>query len=207
MAHELPELPYAYDSLEPYIDEETMRIHHDKHHQAYLTKFLKAIENYPELQDKPVEEILSDLENVSEQIRNAVVNNGGGYYHHSIFWEMLSKDKPFNSDSNVGQEIIKKFGSFENFKEQFSNAAATQFGSGWAWLVMDKNSKQIDIMKTPNQNSPISEGKIPLLGIDIWEHAYYLKYQNQRPKYIEAFFNVINWERIDEFFTTFRDRQ
>ncbi len=200
MTNEFLDLPYAYNSLEPFIDEETMKIHHDKHHKAYFDKFVAAIKDYPELQDKPVREILSDLDNISEQIKQAVINNGGGFYNHSLFWDILSKDKPFNETSEIGQEVLKKFGSFENFKEQLSNAAATQFGSGWAWLVYDKTLRQVEIMKTSNQDSPLSLGKIPLLGIDVWEHAYYLKYQNQRLKYIEAFFNVINWDKVEENF-------
>jgi len=206
MIHEFSDLPYEYNSLEPFIDRETMQIHHDKHHKSYFDKFLKAIENYPELQDKPIKEILSNLENISEQIKQAVINNGGGFYNHTFFWSILSKDKPFNESSEIGQEIIKKFGSYDEFKVKFSDAAATQFGSGWAWLVIDKPSKQLEITKTSNQNSPISEGKIPLIAIDIWEHAYYLKYQNQRPKYIEAFFNVINWEKVEELFLEAREQ-
>lgn len=204
MVFELQPLPYAYDALEPYIDKETMQIHHDKHHQGYADKLNAAIKDYPELQDKPIEEILSNLDNISEQIKAAVVNNGGGYYNHSLFWQILAKDKPFDESFEIGQEILRKFGNFESFKENFSNAAATQFGSGWAWLVYDKNARQIEIIKTSNQDSPLSVGKVPLLCIDVWEHAYYLKYQNMRPKYIEAFFNVINWEKVNELFVKAR---
>jgi Fe-Mn family superoxide dismutase len=200
MAHEFTDLPYEYNSLEPYIDEETMKIHHDKHHKAYFDKFIAAIKDYPELHDKPIEEILSDLENISEKIKQAVINNGGGFYNHSLFWEILSKNKPFEENSEIGQKVIKKFGSFENFKQEFSNQSASVFGSGWAWLVYDKITRQIEIIKTSNQDSPLSLGKIPLLGIDVWEHAYYLKYQNKRPEYIEAFFNIINWEKVEELF-------
>ena len=206
MMNEFLNLPYEYDSLEPYIDEETMQIHHDKHHKAYFDKFVAAIKDYPELQDKPVEETLSNLENVSEQIKQSVINNGGGFFNHNFFWKILSKNKSFNAESEIGQEIIKKFESFENFKEQFSNAAAMQFGSGWAWLIYDKNSRQIEIMKTSNQDCPLSFGKIPLIAIDVWEHAYYLKYQNKRPEYVENFFNVINWEKVEELFLEVREQ-
>lgn len=205
MVHELPELGYAYNSLEPFIDEQTMKIHHDKHHKAYLDKFLKAIENYPELQDKPIEEILININNVSEQIRQAVINNGGGYFHHSFFWKILKKDIKFNESSDIGSEIIKKFESFENFKEQFSNSSVTLFGSGWTWLVFDKQTRGIEIIQTKNQDSPLSIGKIPLMVIDVWEHAYYLKYQNRRAEYIENFFNVINWEKVEENFAKARE--
>ncbi len=200
MIHEFLKLPYGYNSLEPYIDEETMKIHHDKHHKAYFDKFILAIKDSSELQEKPIEEILSNLNQIPEKIRQAVINNGGGFYHHHFFWKILAKDKSFNENSKIGKVIIEKFGSFEKFKEEFSNAALTQFGSGWAWLVIDKNSRQIEIIKTSNQDCSLSIGKIPLLGIDVWEHAYYLKYQNQRPKYIEAFFNIINWEKVEELF-------
>ena len=200
MTNTFPELPYAYDALEPYIDEETMKIHHDKHHKAYFDKFTAAIEN-SEIKDKDVKEILSDLNSIPSEIKTAVVNNGGGYFNHSFFWEILSKDKPFREDSEIGKEIVNKFESFDKFKEQFSNAAATQFGSGWAWLVLNNDSKELGIIKTSNQDSPISQDKTPLIGIDVWEHAYYLKYQNQRPKYIEAFFSVINWDKVNELFS------
>lgn len=200
MAHEFLDLPYAYDSLEPYIDKETMQIHHDKHHKAYFDKFLIAIKDSSELQDKPVKEILSDLGSIPERIKIAVINNGGGFYNHTFFWSILKKEVPFKLDSEVGQAIIEKFGGFEYFKEQFSDAAAKVFGSGWAWLVLDKNSKELEIIQTKSQDCPLSIGKIPLIAIDVWEHAYYLKYQNKRPEYIEAFWNVINWEKVEDLF-------
>lgn len=200
MKHEFLDLPYAYDALEPFIDEETMRVHHDKHHKAYFDKFVAAIENNSDLQEKPVEDILSDLNSVPAEVKKAVVNNGGGFYNHKFFWSILSKEKPFSESSEIGKAVIEKFGGFAEFKEKFSNAAATQFGSGWAWLVLDKDSGTLEIMQTSNQDCPLSFGKIPLIAIDVWEHSYYLKYQNQRPKYIENFFNVINWEKVEELF-------
>lgn len=200
MIHKFLDLPYEYNSLEPYIDEETMRIHHDKHHKAYFDKFVTAIEKAPELQEKTIDEILSDISKIPEEIKTPVINNGGGYYNHNFFFSILGKEIPFNIESKLGQAIVDTFDSFDYFKEQFSNAAATQFGSGWAWLVLNKNTNELEIIKTSNQDCPLSIGKIPLIGIDVWEHAYYLKYQNQRPKYIEAFWNVINWEKVEELF-------
>ena len=192
--HKLPELPYVYDALEPYIDKETMEIHHSKHHQAYTDKFNAALQGYDELKEKSAEEIIKDLNSVPEKIRTAVRNNGGGYVNHSFFWQILKKD--VLPEGEVLEAINENFGSFDKFKEQFSDAAITLFGSGWAWLVA--NSGKLEIIKTGRQDSPISEGKIPLLTIDVWEHAYYLKYQNRRPEYVEAFFNVISWEKVNE---------
>lgn len=200
MASEFPILPYAYNSLEPYIDEKTMSIHHDKHHRGYYDKFLETIENYPELQDKPIEEILSNLDNISDEIKQKVINFGGGFFHHSFFWSILKKDILFDNNSELGIEMIKTFGDFEVFKEQFSNSAATVFGSGWTWLVLDKATKQLEIIQTKNQDSPLSTGKIPLLVIDVWEHAYYLKYQNKRAEYVGNFFNIINWKKVEQLF-------
>jgi superoxide dismutase, Fe-Mn family len=197
---ELPNLPYAYNALEPYIDEETMRIHHDRHHNAYMTKLNTALEKYPELFKKTIEEILSDLNSVPEDIRTAVINNGGGYYHHGIFWEMMSP----NSDGPKGgltKTINKTFGSFENFKKQFTDEAVAHFASGWTWLVKNPDNK-ISIISTSNQDSPISKGLTPLIGIDTWEHAYYLKYQNRRPEYAEAWWNVANWDYAEKMFTS-----
>lgn len=205
MIHEFEKLPYRYDSLEPYIDKETMQIHHNKHHKAYFDKFTLTIKDYPELQDKPIEEILSNLDNISEKIKQAIINNGGGYYNHEFFWSILKKEIAFKVDSEIGQAIVDKFGSFDYFKEQFSNAALTQFGSGWAWLVIDKHSRHIDIIKTSNQDCPLSLDKIPLIAIDVWEHAYYLKYQNKRADYIQNFFNVINWDKVNELFMEARN--
>lgn len=200
MMHEFPKLPYKYNSLEPYIDEETMKVHHDKHHKKYYDNFMEAISEVPEYAEVSVEEILSDLNSIPEKIKQKIVNNGGGYYNHSFFWEILSKDKPFDPDSEIGKAILEKFGGYEEFKEMFSNSALTLFGSGWAWLVYNFESGEIEIVQTRNQESPVSINKIPLIGIDVWEHAYYLKYQNKRAEYIEAFFNVINWEKVDELF-------
>lgn len=199
MTEEFPELGYAYDSLEPYIDSQTMEIHYSKHFKGYFDKFTKAVENSDELKNKPVNEILANLDSVQEDIKKSVINNGGGFSNHAFFWQILSKNKSFKEDSEIGKAILEKFRSFDKFKEEFSNAAATQFGSGWAWLVMNEN-KELEIMQTKNQDSPISQNKTPLIGIDVWEHAYYLKYQNKRPEYIEAFFNVINWEKVEELF-------
>jgi superoxide dismutase, Fe-Mn family len=188
-------LTYDYDALEPHIDEETMKIHHDRHFQAYFDNFIKTIEG-TELEGKDVKKILGDLENIPDKIKQTVINNGGGYFNHKFFWTILKKDVPFEGE--IEKAILEKWGSFEKFKEEFSNAAKTQFGSGWAWLVL--SGEGLKIIKTSNQESPISEGLIPLLTIDVWEHAYYLKYQNKRPDYIEGFFNVINWEKVNEYY-------
>lgn len=199
--NEFPELKYKYDSLEPYIDEETMHIHHDKHHKAYFDKFQAAIKDYPKLQKVPIEKILEDLNKAPEKVRQAVINQGGGFYHHSFFFSILKKNVQFNPESGIGKEIIRAFGSYDKFKEQISNSALTLFGSGWTWLVLDNKTKKLEIMQTRNQDSPLSANKIPLLVIDVWEHAYYLKYQNRRQEYIENFFNVINWKKVDELFS------
>ncbi len=197
----LPDLPYAYDALEPRIDEETMKIHHDKHHKAYMDKLNTALEGHAELSDKPIEELLGDLDAVPEDIRTAVRNNGGGYYHHSLFWEMMSPEGGGNPDGEIAKAIDETFGSFESFKEQFTNEAATHFASGWTWLVKSADGK-ISILSTPNQDSPVSSGLKPLLGIDTWEHAYYLKYQNRRPEFIEAWWNVVNWNAVNNYFNS-----
>jgi len=195
----LPDLPYAYNALEPHIDEMTMRIHHDKHHKAYMDKFNTALEKYPDLYKKTVEEILSDLNSVPEDARTAVKNNGGGYYHHSIFWKMMKPNGGGLPKGKVGEAINKTFGSFEKFKEEFTNKSATHFASGWTWLVKDKKNS-LSIISTPNQDSPITQGLTPLLGIDNWEHAYYLNYQNLRPEYIEAWWNIVNWDYAERMF-------
>lgn len=192
-------LPYEYDALEPYIDAKTMEIHHSKHHQNYVNKFNAAIEN-SKLKDVPVEEILTNLNQIPEEIKNAVINNGGGTYNHNLFWTILKKDVPFDEESKIGEAILEKFGSFENFKKEFSEKASTLFGSGWTWLVLNKNN-ELEIIQTRNQDSVISLGMKPLLTLDVWEHAYYLKYQNKRPDYIEAFFNIINWDYVDDLFS------
>ena len=199
MTFQLPDLPYSYDALEPYIDEETMKLHHDKHHATYTKKFNLALEKHPELFEKEAEEIIAKLDQLPNDIKNAVVNNGGGYVNHKFFWEVMRPSRENNIPEGViGEAINKKWGSFEKFKEEFSNAAATQFGSGWAWLVL--NNEELEIVQTSNQDSPLSEGKKPLLTIDVWEHAYYIKYRNKRPDYIEAFFNVINWDKVNELY-------
>ena len=199
MTFELPPLPYGYDALEPYIDAQTMQIHHDKHHQAYTDKLNAALEKYPDLQAKPIEKLLKDLDSVPEEIRLAVRNHGGGYYNHSLFWKMMKKGGGGEAAGELKTKLDQDFGSFEEFKKQFSEVAATVFGSGWAWLVKDPAGK-LAIVKTPNQDSPISQGQFPLLGIDVWEHAYYLKYQNRRPEYIENWWNVVNWEQVEALF-------
>lgn len=193
MVYELPKLGYEYDSLEPFIDSKTMEIHHSKHHAAYIQKLNAALENYPELQDKNVEELLKNLNNISETIRKAVRNHGGGHWNHSFFWKILKKN--VNLSGEIKELIEIHFENYDGFKKQFSEVALNLFGSGWVWLVLNNN--KLEIVSTINQDCPISEGKIPLIGIDLWEHAYYLKYQNKRAEYIEAFFNVINWNEVN----------
>jgi len=196
MAFELPKLAYAYDALEPYIDARTMEIHHAKHHQAYVDKVNAALEKHAELQNKTIEDLIAHLKDVPEGIRTAVQNNGGGHLNHTFFWQILKKDMPFTGA--IAEAIKGAFGSFDAFKVKFAEAAANRFGSGWAWLVLNKG--KLEIMSTANQDSPLSEGKTPILCLDVWEHAYYLKYQNRRPEYIQAFFNVINWEKANEHY-------
>ncbi|MGM0523082.1 MAG: superoxide dismutase [Bacillota bacterium] len=195
---ELPELPYAYDALEPHIDKETMNIHHTKHHNGYVTKLNAALEGHSAFDDLSVEEILADLNKVPEDIRTAVRNNGGGHANHSLFWTVLGKDGAKEPVGDLKQAIDETFGSFDAFKETFANTAATRFGSGWAWLVVADG--KLEVLSTPNQDSPISDGKTPILGIDVWEHAYYLNYQNRRPDYIDAFWNVVNWDKVEEYY-------
>jgi Fe-Mn family superoxide dismutase len=197
MNHQLPELPYAYDALEPFFDAKTMEIHHTRHHQTYVDKLNAAIGGHDALQGKGAEELLGNLDAIPDSIRTAVRNHGGGHANHSFWWPMLKKDVAF--DGPAANAITAQYGGFEPFKEKFSNAAALLFGSGWTWLVLDQG--KLDIVTTANQDNPISHGKTPVLGIDVWEHAYYLKYQNRRPDYIEAFFNLINWERVNDVFT------
>jgi Fe-Mn family superoxide dismutase len=194
MIHKLPALPYAYNALEPYIDEQTMQIHHIKHHQTYVDKLNAALEGHDDLQKKSAEDLLQNLSSIPEKIRPAVRNHGGGHANHSFFWPLLWKEVVFGGE--VAAAIKAKFGDYDEFKEQFSTAAALLFGSGWTWLVV--NNGELEITTTSNQDSPLSQGHIPILGLDVWEHAYYLKYQNRRPEYITAFFNVINWEKVDE---------
>ena len=190
---ELKPLDYPYDALEPYIDKETMEFHHSKHHKTYIDKFNTAIENYPELSPKSSEEILKDLNSVPKEIKTQIINHGGGTWNHNFFWKILKKD--VKKEGEIIEEINKKYGSFENFKKSFSDSATTLFGSGWIWLVLEEN--ELKIIQTKNQDSPISQGLIPLIGIDIWEHAYYLKYKNKRVEYIENFYKVINWKKVN----------
>lgn len=192
--HELPKLEYDFAALEPYIDEETMKIHHGKHHQAYINNLNAALEKYPELQKKSVAELIRDLDSVPEDIRTAVRNNGGGHLNHSHFWKWMAKAEGQMPEGALLEAINASFGSFEEFKEVFAKAATTRFGSGWAWLVL--SGGKLEVVSTPNQDNPISEGKTPILGLDVWEHAYYLKYQNRRPDYIKEWFNVVNWKEV-----------
>jgi Fe-Mn family superoxide dismutase len=193
----LPPLPYSYDALEPYIDARTMEIHHNKHHAAYVENLNKAVSKYPELQNKTIEELLMNLNTIPEDIREAVRNNGGGHYNHSFFWTIMGKEKSKEPKGKLKEDINKTYGSFENFKSQFKDSALKRFGSGWAWLIKDKDGN-LKIISTPNQDSPIMEGIKPILGLDVWEHAYYLKYQNKRGDYIDAWWNVVNWEEVEK---------
>ena len=203
MAYEVPDLPYAYDALEPHIDEATMKVHHDKHHQAYVDKANAALEG-TEWADKDVEDVLKDLGSLPADKQGpvpnatAVRNNAGGHYNHSLFWEMLSPDGGGAPSGELAEAIDAAFGSFDDFKDAFKNGGIGQFGSGWVWLVKDGDG--VAVVSTPNQDSPISDGKTPLLGADVWEHAYYLKYQNRRPDYLDAFWNVVNWDYVAERF-------
>ena len=198
MAFTLPALPYSFDALEPHIDARTMEIHHDKHHAAYTNNLNAALEKHPELGDKSIEDLLGDLNAVPEDIRMAVRNNGGGFYNHNLFWVLMSPKggKPFGA---LAKAIDAAFGSFDSFKETFSNAGMTRFGSGWAWLSK-KADGTLTVSSTPNQDSPLSEGMTPILGIDVWEHAYYLNYQNRRGDYIAAWWNVVNWDEVSRRF-------
>ncbi|WP_284140411.1 superoxide dismutase [Virgibacillus sp. LDC-1] len=191
---ELPELPYAYDALEPTIDKETMNIHHTKHHNTYVTNLNGAIEGHADLQNKSLEELISNMDAVPADIRTAVRNNGGGHANHSLFWKVLSPNGGGEPTGELADKINGTFGSFDKFKEPFETAAKTRFGSGWAWLVL--NNGELEVISTPNQDNPLMEGKTPLLGLDVWEHAYYLKYQNKRPDYVAAFWNVVNWDEV-----------
>jgi Fe-Mn family superoxide dismutase len=198
MAYTLPELPYAYDALEPYIDEETMHLHHDKHHNTYVTNLNAAIEKHPELGEKSVEELISDMDAVPEDIRTAVRNNGGGHANHTFFWEIMAPNAGGEPTGAIKEAIEEAFGDFESFKTEFKTAATGRFGSGWAWLVLDGG--KLAVTSTANQDSPLMEGKTPILGLDVWEHAYYLKYKNVRPDYIAAFWNVVNWDEVNKRF-------
>jgi len=195
----LPELPYPYDALEPYVDTKTMEIHHTKHHATYVAKLNEALEKAPELKGKNVEEIISTLSNVPEAVRTAVRNNGGGHANHSLFWKLMGPKNSGQPTGELANVVQQTFGNFDTFKEQFTNAALTRFGSGWAWLVIGKDGK-VAITSTANQDSPLMEGQKPILGLDVWEHAYYLKYQNRRPEYIQAWWNVVNWDEANAQF-------
>ncbi|UUZ82975.1 superoxide dismutase [Paenibacillus sp. P26] len=195
MAHQLPALPYANNALEPHIDETTMMIHHDRHHNTYVTNLNAALEGHADLQSKSVEELIADLNSVPESIRTAVRNNGGGHANHSLFWVTIGPNAGGAPTGKLADAINSELGGFDKFKEDFAKAATTRFGSGWAWLAVSKDGK-LKVYSLPNQDSPIMEGDTPLLGLDVWEHAYYLKYQNKRPDYIAAFWNVVNWEEV-----------
>lgn len=196
MTFELPELPYAYDALEPVIDKATMEFHHDKHHNGYVTKLNDAVKG-TEFADKDIETLIAELDQVPQDIKTAVRNNGGGHLSHSLFWESLQAPSENNEiPEALAKRIEADFGSVEAFKEAFEKAGAGQFGSGWAWLV--ENNGKLEVVGTPNQDNPITDGKKPLLGVDVWEHAYYLQYQNRRPDYLKAFWQIVNWEKVAE---------
>ena len=195
MAHTLPSLPYSFDALEPHIDAQTMEIHHGKHHNAYVTNLNAALEKAPELADKPLDELLRDLNSVPEAIRTAVRNNGGGHYNHSQFWQSMGPNAGGAPSGKLAEAINSAFGDFEKFKTAVNQAGTTRFGSGWAWVI--DNGGKLEVMSTPNQDNPLMEGKKAILGIDVWEHAYYLKYQNRRPDYLGAWWNVVNWNEVN----------
>ena len=194
--YELPALPYAANALEPHIDQETMNIHHGRHHQAYINNVNAALEGHDDLSSKSVEDLISNMDAIPENIRTAVRNNGGGHANHSLFWQIMSPNGGGAPTGELADAINSTFGSFDEFKEDFAKAAATRFGSGWAWLIVDGG--KVAVTSTPNQDSPLMEGKTPILGLDVWEHAYYLNYQNKRPDYISAFWNVVNWDEVSK---------
>ncbi|HBM3600995.1 TPA: superoxide dismutase [Listeria innocua] len=198
MTYELPKLPYTYDALEPNFDKETMELHYTKHHNTYVTKLNEAVSGHPELAEKPVEELVANLDSVTEDIRGAVRNHGGGHANHTLFWSILSPNGGGAPTGDLKSAIESEFGTFDDFKEKFNAAAAARFGSGWAWLVV--NNGKLEIVSTANQDSPLSDGKTPVLGLDVWEHAYYLKFQNRRPEYIDTFWNVVNWDEANKRF-------
>lgn len=200
MSFELPNLPFAPNALEPFIDEQTMTIHHDKHHATYIDNLNKALSEHPNLQDKELWHLLSDLNSIPEEIRTKVRNNGGGHANHTFFWKLLSAEHDQTPTPELMELINSSFGGFEEFKKQFTEAALTRFGSGWAWLVLDSKDKLV-IVSTPNQDTPWNDKKDAILGLDVWEHAYYLKYQNKRAEYIEAFWHIINWKQVAENYT------
>jgi superoxide dismutase, Fe-Mn family len=198
MAHEVPPLPYAFDALEPHIDARTMEIHHDKHHAAYVSKLNDALGNQPDLQNRPVGELLRDIARVPESIRTAVRNHGGGHANHTLFWQVMGPGGGGAPAGDLAGAIDRELGGFESFKEKLTNAAVAQFGSGWGWLVVSDG--RLEVTARPNQDSPLMEGKTPILGVDVWEHAYYLKYQNRRPDYVGAWWNTINWQAVDDLY-------
>lgn len=206
MAYELPEMPYPYDALEPYIDEQTMRLHHDKHHATYVANLAAALEKHPEADPGNVDVLIADLDAVPEDIRTAVRNNGGGHANHSMFWEIMAPNAGVGGDEELGADLAEAinlgFGSLEGFKERFAAAAApgALFGSGWAWLVLEPD-RSLSVQTTKDQDSPLMEQKTPILGLDCWEHSYYLKYQNRRPEYVDAFWNVVNWSEVARRYT------
>jgi Fe-Mn family superoxide dismutase len=203
MAHELPSLPYAYNALEPFIDEKTMHLHHDMHHGAYVKNLNAALDKYPNLQSKRPEDLLRDLNAIPEDIRGAVRNNGGGHVNHTMFWKIMKPKGGGDPTGEIGQALSKAFGPFKEFQKQFNDAGLKQFGSGWVWVA--GNSKgDLEIVTTPNQDSPISQGRYPVFGNDVWEHAYYLKYNNRRGEYLEAWWNVVNWEEINQRYAAFK---
>lgn len=194
MTYKLPDLPYAFDALEPHIDEETMKLHHGKHHAGYVSKTNAALEGHADLQDLSIEELVAKLDEVPEDIRTAVRNNGGGHANHSLFWEIMSPEGGGEPTGELAEAINDTFGSFEDFKAELKEAATGQFGSGWGWLVVDKGD--LKVTSTANQDSPLTDGQTPILGVDVWEHAYYLNYQNVRPDYVDAFWKVVNWDEV-----------
>jgi Fe-Mn family superoxide dismutase len=198
MAYELPQLPYAYGDLEPHIDAQTMKIHHSKHHQTYVTKLNEALSAHPDWQNKPIEDLLKNIGQLPEDIRTKVRNHGGGHHNHSMFWLLLSPQGGGEPSGALAEAITSAFGSVSEFREKFTEAATNHFGSGWAWLVKDGDS--LKIVTTPNQDSPLMQNLVPVLGLDVWEHAYYLKHQNKRPDYITAWWNIVNWKQAEENF-------
>jgi Fe-Mn family superoxide dismutase len=199
VAHSLPPLPYDYSALEPYIDAQTMTLHHDKHHAAYVNNLNAAIEKHPQLGSKSVEDLLRDINSVPEDVRTAVRNNGGGHMNHTMFWQIMKQKGGGPPTGRVGDEIKKAFGSFEDFQKQFNDAGTKRFGSGWVWLVRSKAGK-LEVISTANQDNPITDGHHAIMGNDVWEHAYYLKYQNRRPDYLAAWWNVVNWDEVNKRF-------
>lgn len=201
MKYELPNLPYAFNALEPHIDAQTMEIHHDKHHQTYVTNLNNALEGHDDLSDKPVEWLLKNIKDLPEAIQTPVQNNGGGHVNHTFFWQIITPGGATEPSNKLRSEIDAKFGSFDEFKSLFAETATKRFGSGWAWLVVN-TSNELEVYSTANQDSPLMQNHKPILGLDVWEHAYYLKYQNRRPEYIENWWNVINWTEVDKIFSS-----